>query len=233
MKVLGVGSGWIGFDKPCGIASHATDRAEDDALLLAKRLLESESDLARKSGWDGFVSCAHRLDRETSGVLLVVTRKSCATELQEAFAPEKKATQKFYRAILRGRLKENSGTWAYPISDKSEGRDQPQGKSADRKAAETLFKVTQSGEHLTEVEIELRTGRQHQIRKHAALAGHAVVGDLRYSDKKYVAMIARRFNVERLFLHAEKLELMSSEFKIQLNAPLPKEFSILFGAPRD
>jgi 23S rRNA-/tRNA-specific pseudouridylate synthase len=229
MKILDVGKGWIAVDKPVGVASHATDQAEDDALTLLQDKLESDSLLAKSTEWDGFVSCAHRLDRETSGVLLIATRKEAATPLQNAFAPQDKSSKKIYAAILRGTGLPNEGRWAYPITDKSEGRDQPQGKAQARKDAETIFRLVRESQYVSEIEIDLRTGRQHQIRKHAAIAKHAVVGDGRYGEKKYNLMIDKRYGTDRMLLHAKRLELVAPGFSIRVEAPIPREFDSFFG----
>ena len=115
--------------------------------------------------------------------------------------------QKFYRALLRGGWDkpEKNLTWVWPISDKAEGRQNPKGISADRQEAQTKVQVLRTNKFFTEVYIELVTGRQHQIRKHAAIAKHAVVGDPRYSDKKYNDNVAKIYGVKRMHLYAEKI----------------------------
>jgi len=226
--ILDSGKGWIAIDKPTGLPSHATNQEEDDALAMIRRELKNNPNLADKSGWNGFETCVHRLDRETSGVLLIAVDRSTASVLQSAFG-ESRTVSKTYRAVLRGKLSEKEGQWRYAISDKSEGRTNPQGKAEDRKPSETRFKVSRANNYFTEIEVDLLTGRQHQIRKHSAISKHAVVGDARYGDKKYNEMIFSRYGFSRMLLHAEKLMLQTGEFNISITAKLPREFDLTFG----
>jgi tRNA pseudouridine65 synthase len=115
--------------------------------------------------------------------------------------------RKLYRALLRSPWKDKptETVWSWPISDKAEGRKNPQGISAERKEAKTLVSVQRSNRYFTEIVAEILTGRQHQIRKHAVLAGHPIVGDSRYNEEKYNRNIEKFYGPQRLQLHAEKL----------------------------
>lgn len=145
----------------------------------------------------------NRLDSETSG-LMVVAQKP---EYHEPLVSALEQGSKFYRALLRSPWKnpETELTWQWPISDKSEGFKNPQGSSSERKTASTRVTVVRSNQYFTEVSVELLTGRQHQIRKHSALARHPIVGDPRYNEKKYNDNIAKLYGISRMHLHAEKL----------------------------
>ena len=115
---------------------------------------------------------------------------------------------KKYRALLRGSMilePNQTINWSWPVSDKSEGRRNPQGESNQRKESLTEIKVIRKNKYFTEVEIILKTGRQHQIRKHSALAKHPLVGDPRYNDEKYNLNINKFYNDPRLQLEAEEL----------------------------
>lgn len=146
----------------------------------------------------------NRLDQETSGLMLVGKTPEMHNSLSEALEDGKK----YYRALLRSPWTQNEKEilWSWPISDKAEGRDNPKGLSADRQEAATQVQILRSNKYFTEVYIELMTGRQHQIRKHSAIAKHPVVGDKRYNDKKYNENIAKLYKVNRMHLHAEKIE---------------------------
>ncbi len=235
-EILALGHGWIAIDKPAGMSVH-NDADGSDAIQIVRTWLESSDPEALKAAtathWEKAKfppAPVHRLDRETSGILLLATRRDEATKLQQAM--EKRESRKIYRAILRGKLREESGKWHWPLSDKAEGRMNPQGKAADRKDCETRFRVLRANDHLSEIELELITGRQHQIRRHAALAKHAVVGDKRYGDMKHSNLIAKLFGVERMLLHASSLEIYIGETSyLKVEAPLPDEFSKVFGVP--
>ncbi|MBY0554771.1 RNA pseudouridine synthase [bacterium] len=145
----------------------------------------------------------NRLDQDTSGLMVVAKDPEWHNPLAEALDEG----QKFYRALLRNPWKKDDKdvTWSWAISDKAEGRQNPKGISSERQEATTQVNVLRTNQYFTEVYIELMTGRMHQIRKHAAIAGHPVVGDSRYNDKKYNENIAKLYNNSRMHLHAEKL----------------------------
>jgi tRNA pseudouridine65 synthase len=91
--------------------------------------------------------------------------------------------------------------------------------------------VARANAHVTELEIELLSGRQHQIRRHAVLSGHEVIGDRRYGEARYVARIKSIFGFSRLMLHAEVLELRVASGLVAIHAPAPEEFQVLFAEP--
>lgn len=145
----------------------------------------------------------NRLDKETSGLMVVAKSPQLHTELSKALING----QKKYRTLLRGEWKNNlTGQWSWSLTDKSEGRNNPRGLSKDRIDCLTEYQVVQTNRYITEMLCTLHTGRQHQIRKHACLAGHPIVGDPRYNEKKYNEMIADRYKTNRMWLHAELLE---------------------------
>ncbi len=130
----------------------------------------------------------HRLDKETSGIQIFALNESAAKFFSDEF--QKRTIEKKYIGILRGTLPVTDGVWSNPLTDKAEGRKNPQGLSKERVSCETQFKVIEQSKYFSLCEFNLITGRQHQIRKHAALAKHALVGDQRYGDKSYNKKIA-------------------------------------------
>ncbi len=227
IEVLNSGDGWVAVNKPSGVSAH---NDSDSAIERVRLLLLQDQSLAAKVGWrknEFTPSPVHRLDRETSGILLVATQKSRATELQQLFQNHR--TLKNYRAILRGSLPSQTleGVWDAPLTDKAEGRKNPAGARAERKACTTRFQVCRKNRYFTEVQIQLETGRQHQIRRHAALAGHAVVNDSRYGDPRHQKLMARLYGTERMMLHAERLVLPLPSGHIEITSQIPKEFEKL------
>jgi RluA family pseudouridine synthase len=229
-QILAAGPGWLALNKPSGLSVHNDPGA--DALSVALNLLENDPALRTLCAWkpstETLPSPAHRLDRETSGVLLLSLNRERASELGQ-FMEQRKA-RKIYRAILRGQLREQKGIWQMPLSDRAEGRKNPAGIKGAQKACETQFTKLRENKFISEVEVELITGRQHQIRRHAVLARHAVVGDERYSDAKFNRRMRELFGVHRLLLHAQKLEFTIDGKDISIEAPLPSEFATLFEA---
>lgn len=212
--ILQQGDGWVAINKPSGMSTHNdAGSSTEDALTYVTRVLDAKP---------GDISPVHRLDRETSGVLLFATTRESASRLQQAWTTDE-SSKKFYRAMVRGKLTD-SGQWDFPISDKAEGRENPAGRASDRKSAITKYEVVRSTEFLSDLRIELVTGRQHQIRKHSRLSKHGLVGDTRYGEMSHARKMESLYGVSRMMLHAEKLSLLD----ILVEAPLPEEFESFF-----
>jgi tRNA pseudouridine65 synthase len=207
---------WIVINKPVGISVH--NETQDVRGVLKKQL--------RPGSFDDIYP-VHRLDKETSGVLMVALEAETASEFAEKF--QNRQTEKTYYAILRGALPVNEKwqEWNFPISDKAEGRKNPQGLLKDRVAAKTQYRVLKSNKYFSLVEVNLLTGRQHQIRKHAALAGNPIVGDSRYNDGKYNEKMAELYNNDRMYLHASKLNFQIAGKVQTFETGLPTEFKAL------
>lgn len=206
-KILFESQDYIVLDKSAGVSVH------NDEESLIKQLQKS---LSKE------VFPVHRLDKETSGIQIMALNSNSARQLAEEF--QKRSAVKIYRGVLRGRLEKPDGRWQDPLSDKAEGRRNPAGLSKDRVPCETKFKVLQRNKYMTSCEFEIVTGRQHQIRKHSALNRHPLVGDDRYNDPKYNKMIFERYQVNRLFLHCNKINIDGKDFV----AEVPQEFEFLF-----
>ena len=187
MKILFQQDEFFVLQKPSGVSVH--NEPGYDIISLFTTHFSSP------------VYAIHRLDRPTSGVLLCTTHVRMVPVLQKAL----QNSMKQYRAVVRGNLSVQSGHWKYPISDKSEGRRNPQGKKQHRKSAHTAYEVLLDNQYFSVLSLTLHTGRQHQIRKHCVLAGHEIVGDTRYGDVRYQKNMKDRYNHNTLFLHAERL----------------------------
>ncbi|MGZ3768181.1 MAG: RluA family pseudouridine synthase [Bdellovibrio sp.] len=207
---------WLIIDKPSGVSVH--NEINDVVNLLKKQL---------PSGSYKNIHPVHRLDKETSGLLLVALEKEMAATLAEQF--QSRQSEKFYYAVLRGSMdvSEDWQEWTFPITDKAEGRKNPQGLSKDRVEAKSLYRVKKSNKFFSLVEVKLLTGRQHQIRKHGAIANHAIVGDSRYGDPKYNKKMAAIYGTDRMFLHAFRLSIVIEGKTETFEASLPQEFEKL------
>ena len=207
VKILHQDKDLLVVDKPSGLAVHNTE----DPINLFQTL---EAQLGVQKFFP-----VHRLDKETSGVQLLALNENFAKVAASEF--QKRSVLKFYQGILRGTLPGASGTWKAPLSDKAEGRKNPAGLSKDRIECETVFEILKSSKYFTWCRFQLITGRQHQIRKHAAISGHSLVGDPRYGDTKYNARMAELYKTERMFLHCERIEILGHN----LMSEVPAEFS--------
>lgn len=198
--------------KPEGISCHN----EDTSLLQLMG-----------KGWH----LVNRIDRETSGLVVITQKPELQNDIQIALTQGKK----FYAAVLRGNMPQETGPssgmwheWFFPISDHGEGRDNPQGRLEDQKESRTLYRVIQSNAYFSLVTCHILTGRQHQIRKHSRLAGRPVVGDTRYGNVKDIERIAKIYNFHRMALHSWKLEFLWKGDTIKCESPMPESFLKLF-----
>jgi 23S rRNA pseudouridine1911/1915/1917 synthase len=196
LPVLARGEGWLAVEKPAGVPSHPTGNTIKRTLLTALTLAFAHQ--AEPGGpW-----LPHRLDRATSGLMLVALTKRAQTQLSAAFA--RGAVRRFYDACVRG---DASGLFPIaglvldvrlPIARASHApprfRVDPAGV-----AAHTRIRLLRSEPHASGLELEPLTGRQHQLRVHLAHLGHALVGDPLYD--------AEALPGERMRLHARALEL--------------------------
>jgi len=195
--VLHEGDGWLAVNKPRGMVVH-----DGQSSLVAA--LEA-------AGYKGVSPC-HRLDADTSGVMLCSQRPDVKARITASLAEPR--TLKQYQGVVKGKLL-GSGTWDQPISPKAEGRKNPRGISATRVPAVTDYAALAEHEHLTVTSFVLRTGRTHQIRKHAACNKHPILGDTRYGPGSTHAAF------DGMALHAARLRIAIDGTTHHFEAPLP------------
>jgi len=204
----------IAVNKPHGLLVHRTSMSNDKDFLLQR--------VRDQSGKK--VYPVHRLDRPTSGVVLFAFGKEIVAEFFRVF--RERAAKKTYLALVRG-WTEDSGVIDSPLKTAS-------GKEQD---ALTLYKTLAKTEvaisvgpyenaRYSLVEIDLKTGRTHQIRRHFAHLRHPLVGDTTYGDGRHNQMFRNKFNSHRLMLAATKLELTHpfSGEELIIEAPLETGF---------
>jgi RluA family pseudouridine synthase len=209
IPVLAFGKGWIAVDKPAGITIH--NESGRDLCSMASALIQKETAILKQVGMDrNFgVNPVHRLDKETSGVVLLALSREAFRFLSAQF--ESRHVRKQYIAILHGYLEKKDesgswGTWSWALAKSAGGRRNPEG-AGERQDSVTLYRVLDHSPHYTMVEIELLSGRTHQIRRHAKLSGHPVVGDARYGTARAINYIKRNCGFDRLALHARSLAI--------------------------
>ena len=174
----------------------------------------------------------HRLDRDTSGVLLAA-KAGEANRFSRIFGNERKAV-KLYTAICAGSFAANSaGSFAAKNAGqslKAEGvfKDELLIRGSMKKS-ETRYKLIKSGKladidlEFSVVELELGTGRMHQIRRHLAMNGSPVLGDDKYGDFQLNKKLRKSIGLKNLLLHASRL-IIKDQFDIDITAPLPDYF---------
>ncbi|WP_226801614.1 RluA family pseudouridine synthase [Alkalilimnicola sp. S0819] len=207
------------LDKPPGIPVHG---GSGQAWGLIEALRELRPELP-------FLELAHRLDRDTSGCLVLAKKRSALREVHEALREGR--AEKKYLTLLKGRLPRGALPVEAPL-DKRErrGGERTVTVSAAGKAARTVFRTVRRLGFATLVEAEIATGRTHQIRVHAAHAGHPVLGDDRYGDRDANRDV-RRLGLKRIFLHAHSLHLRLAEGReLLVDAPLSADLRAVLDA---
>ena len=206
------------IDKPAGIAVHA---GSGIPWGLIEYLRQSRPE-------HRFLELVHRLDRDTSGCLIVAKRRSVLRNLHEDLRRDtdrQNRVRKKYRALVSGDWAVTNHVVELPLRKNAERSGERMVIVADDGMyARSRFTTLQRFGHSTLMEITLITGRTHQARVHAAASGHPILGDVKYGDMQ----ANRRFKSvgsERLFLHASYLSFVhpATAERIELVCPLPKE----------
>jgi 23S rRNA pseudouridine1911/1915/1917 synthase len=207
LPVLHVDDELIAIDKPPKLLSVSTDDERQRTALAMVRASLS------RPGRPAALWPVHRLDRETSGVLLFARTLAARDAVQADWA----ASRKVYVAVVEGRPEPPRGTIDQPLWEDAQLRVHV-GEAPDSKPARTHFATLRTRSHRSLLEVELDTGRKHQIRAHLAWLGHPIVGDDRYGTGD-----------ARLGLHAARLELRHPRDGrlLRLEAPMPASLRTL------
>ena len=207
----------IAVDKPAGMVVHAGAGIHSGTLVNA--LLHRFGSLSRTAG-ELRPGIVHRLDRYTSGVLLVAKTDSAHQRLAEQFASRR--VEKTYLALVHGRVKLDQGRIEKPITRDPRQRIRMTARLARGRAAWTEYRVVRRFTGFTFLEVRIGTGRTHQIRVHLASIGHPVAGDRLYGAP---ARIGGEPTLTRFFLHANRIrfELPATGQPITVESPLPAE----------
>ena len=222
-KIIYEDKNFLALDKPAGLLVHKTKISKEQTLV--DWLLKYYPDV-KNVGDDPVIrpGIVHRLDRNTSGVILVARNQKYFEYLKNLFQIGQ--IKKTYLALACGEIKPKIGIIKKPISLKANSVKRTVWKGKMEKEAITEYKVLnyfeRNGEKFSLAAVMPKTGRTHQIRIHLASIGHPIVGDNLYGQR------INLFKLNRLFLHAESLEFPVSEGrKIKIEAELPEELSNL------
>lgn len=202
------------INKPQGMTVHAGNGTHGSTLVNA--LLYHLDSL---SGINGVIrpGIVHRIDKDTSGLLVVAKNDAAHLSLSEQI--KNKTCHRIYLALLEGTVKQNDGIIDTFIGRSDKNRTMMAVKDSGRRAV-THFKVLKRYKEFTFAEFRLETGRTHQIRVHCKYIGHPIVGDPVYGYEK------QKFKLNGQLLHAWKLELThpSTGERMGFEAPLPDYF---------
>jgi 23S rRNA pseudouridine955/2504/2580 synthase len=209
----------LAIDKPAGVAVHGGSGVSFGVIEQLRRARPAAK----------FLELVHRLDKETSGILLLAKKRSALTHLQDQF--RERGTVKIYAALVAGRWPPNRKVIDVALLKTLDAKGERHVRAVaadngDARRSITLVKVARAFDAFTLLEVTLKTGRTHQIRVHLAHEGHPIAGDPKYGDFALNRQLARgehRFG--RMFLHARHLAFdhPASDERIALDAPLPAE----------
>ena len=207
----------LAIDKPAGVAVHGGSGVSFGVI----EQLRQARPQAR------LLELVHRLDRETSGILLVAKKRSALKHLQDQF--RERETGKTYLALVQGdwpaRLKViDQPLHKYLLPDGERRVKVTTPDDPDGMRSITLVKVAQRLQGCTLLEVTIKTGRTHQIRVHLASQGHPIAGDDKYGDFEWNKALQKQ-GLKRMFLHAWRLQFNhpASNERVALQAELPPE----------
>ncbi len=225
IQILKKGPGWLALDKPGGMSVH--NHPGNDLVSVISKQIQSDPALSQALGFKtaSGVHPVHRLDKETGGVILLATDPDALAFLSGQFRENRVAKE--YIALVHGRVDSGQtelgqtklgqtnpgpadrgyGTWNTPLAKSAGGRNHPTG-SGKKLACETRYRCLEASEHYSLLAIDLVTGRKHQIRRHAKLAGHPIVGDSRYGSKRALAFLKTKRDFHGLALHCRSIRLV-------------------------
>jgi 23S rRNA pseudouridine1911/1915/1917 synthase len=223
IPILDRGPGWIAVDKPTGIPVHPVNRVRQNTLIRMLR---------RQEGDDG-LRLVHRLDRETTGVLLVARDADTARLLSIAFARGR--VTKLYAALVEGEVAADGGTIDLPVGRDPGARVWVRQAAGVGSPARTEWEVARRLAGRTLLRVRPHTGRRHQIRVHLAAIGHPVLGDILYGrpESDYLDLVRgagdarrREGGPARQLLHCARLAFTDSCGPRTVTAPLPADFGL-------
>ena len=198
------------LDKPAGLAVHGGSGLRYGLIEALRELRPDEP----------HITLVHRLDRDTSGCLLVAKNRRLLPALQDLF--RRHEVDKRYLTLVKGSWRGGARTVDAALTrGRLRSGERMVQADEDGREAETRFTPVRRLPGATLLEAAIRTGRTHQIRVHAAAIGHPVAGDEKYGDPGFNQAM-RRAGLKRMFLHAHRLAFRIGGKPIEVSAPLPK-----------
>jgi 23S rRNA pseudouridine955/2504/2580 synthase len=211
------------LDKPAGLAVHGGTGV---ALGCIEALRELRPELPE-------LELVHRLDRATSGCLLVAKRRS-ALRTVHALLREGQVDKRYF-TLVQGHWRQPAGEVSAPlITKRGPGESRVRVATGGKEARSSFRLIETVGETASLLEVAIATGRTHQIRVHAAHLGHPVAGDDRYGDPEFNASLERH-GLRRMFLHSHSLAFIWPESgeEFSVSVPLPQELKDVLNAMAD
>lgn len=208
------------IDKPSGMAVHGGSGISFGVIEQLR---------AQNPSWK-FLELVHRLDRETSGVLLLAKKRSALVDLHRQI--REGLTEKYYLVMVKGEWRNAKqhvtlalNKYVTAAGERRVAISTDKHKDNKPMLAHTIFKLQKSWKNFSLLDAELKTGRTHQIRVHLAHLGFPILGDDKYGNFEMNRQLAKDLNLRRMFLHAHTIQIthpISGE-RIKLQSPLPED----------
>ena len=211
------------INKPAGIVVHPDSTGHQDNTIANAIVSHLKIDKPEDELRPGIV---HRLDKDTSGALVVAKTPESLRKLSGLF--QKRKVHKTYWALVKDYPKTTSGKISAPIQRDSKRRQQ-MAMHKQGKAAVTTFEIIENYGWCCLLKVNIETGRTHQIRLHLAGIGHPVLGDATYGNKDVNKRALKDLGLTRQWLHAKELDLDGKHFEAALPDDLTNTLSILNG----
>jgi 23S rRNA pseudouridine955/2504/2580 synthase len=207
------------INKPAGVAVHGGSGLSHGVIETLRAMHPELKEL----------ELVHRLDRDTSGCLLIAKRRAALRELHRSL--REREMEKHYRALLVGKWPFGRKTIDLPLkTNLKQGGERVVRVHPDGQHAVSTFEpLRHFGKLATFMDVKIGTGRTHQIRVHAAHAGHPIAGDEKYGDKERDRLL-KPYGLNRMFLHAHSLSFERAGEMFSVSAPLPAELQSVLDA---
>lgn len=224
LEIVFENSDFIIVNKPSGLQVHPSDSEKENTLVNAlivrypeiKNITDGSEDSWMRPG------IVHRLDKDTSGVIVVARNKKTFDELKNKFA--QREIEKNYVAVVYGHLEKKSGVVDEPIARAASFKKQKIARGKTKgiaRPAVTEYNLLRRYAEFDFVEALPKTGRMHQIRVHLASLGNSIVGDAKYKRRNLILPTG----IKRQLLHAQKLKFTLVGKEYSFEAPLPTDFA--------
>lgn len=208
----------IAINKPSSLGVHSGSHAPYGLIEILRHIRPD----------DNYLELVHRLDLETSGVVLIAKSRAVLQKLHHLLRDGHKI-EKYYTALVKGKWQRGKQR----LSHKLERQDNQAKKvkvSDEGKSSTSIFNPKKSFRDATLMEVQILTGRTHQIRTQLAHLKHPIVGDSMYGDTFINEKFAQKYGLKRLFLHASRIVFVLKGKKYEIRAPLSKKLHSIIKA---
>ncbi|HLH32470.1 MAG TPA: RluA family pseudouridine synthase [Terriglobia bacterium] len=212
------------IEKPAGLVVHPGSGTAGATLVHG--LIFHFQQLSN-SGGDARPGIVHRLDKKTSGLLVVAKNNMAHARLSNEFQERK--VQKTYIALVHGKPRQQAGTIELSVGRHPTVRTRMTANPARGRTAYSEYRVVEEFRGFSLLEVRIKTGRTHQIRVHLSAIGHPVVGDDVYGERSYKEFVKKYGPMNRYFLHAADLRFNhpTTGAPLEFHSPLPRELQSL------